>query len=56
LKKRVNADSPSEPLCGTFAGWLRTNAFDVHPQILIVPEENFGRTQYQPVLFRFCPC
>jgi hypothetical protein len=36
LKERVNTDSSGKPVCRTFAGRLRTNAFDVHHQILMV--------------------
>jgi hypothetical protein len=42
LKERVNADGSGKPVCGTFAGWLRTNAFDVHHQILVVPEKRIS--------------
>src|ERR1700733_6175728 len=35
LKKRVNADSAGKPVCRTFAGRLRADAFDLHNPILI---------------------
>jgi len=34
LKERVNADRAGKPVCGTFAGWLRADAFDLHNHIL----------------------
>jgi hypothetical protein len=35
LKKRVNTDSAGKPICRTFAGRLRADAFDLHNRILI---------------------
>jgi len=35
LKKRVNAYGACKPLCRTFAGRLRADAFDFHSHLLI---------------------
>jgi hypothetical protein len=45
LEKRVNTDSSGKPVCRTFAGRLRTNAFDVHHEILMVR----GRSKLEPI-------